>query len=279
MKKIFRDYDQAELDAQYEQRAWVPHADAIIARCNAASDAVRSRLGEPLTFAYGPTASETLDLYRPASSERAPLVAFVHGGAWKRQSKHAQMFPAETFLGAGAAYAALDFALLPRVTLPEMVGQVCRALEWLRERCDPSKLVVCGHSSGAHLAACALTRIDVVDEALLVSGIYDLLPVRLSARNDYVRLDERLEEEFSPIRHLGRIRCPVTVGWAEKESAEFARQSREFAAALGAPTIVGAGLNHFEIIETLADQRSLLGRAALAMLGERRDSDGRRGAG
>jgi arylformamidase len=176
------------------------------------------------------------------------------------------MFPAETFLKAGAAYASLDFALLPSVTLPEMVGQVCRALQWLREYLAPSKLVVCAHSSGSHLAACALTRTDAVDEALLVSGVYDLLPVRLSARNDYVRLDERLEDEFSPIRHVERIARPVTVAWAEKESAEFARQSREFAARLGAPTIVGAGLNHFEIIETLADASSPLARAAVAMV-------------
>ncbi len=166
MKKVFRDYDQAELDDQYEQRAWVPHADEIIARYAAASEAVKKRLGEPVTFAYGPTAPETLDLYRPAGIERGPLVAFVHGGAWKRQSKREQMFPVETFLGAGAAYASLDFALLPSVTLPEMVGQVCRALQWLREHLQPSKLVVCAHSSGSHLAACALTRIDAVDEAL-----------------------------------------------------------------------------------------------------------------
>jgi len=267
LTKIYRGYDQAELDAQYEQRAWVPHADAIIARYAAASEAVKRRLGEPVTFSYGPTAPETLDLYRPAGSGRIPLVAFVHGGAWKRQSKREQMFPAETFLGAGAAYASLDFALLPSVTLPEMVGQVCRALQWLRERLAPSKLVVCAHSSGSHLAACALARIDAVDAALLVSGVYDLLPVRLSARNDYVRLDERLEDEFSPIRHVERIACAVTVVWAEKESAEFVRQSREFADRLGAPTIVGAGLNHFEIIETLADRNSPLGSAAVAMLG------------
>ena len=95
-------------------------------------------------------------------------------------------------------------------------------------------------------------------KALLVSGIYDLLPVRLSARNEYVRLDERLEHEYSPIRHVERHPLPVTVGWAEKEGAEFYRQSQEFAAlrTLGTPTIIGKGLNHFEIAETLADPGS-----------------------
>jgi arylformamidase len=81
-----------------------------------------------------------------------------------------------------------------------------------------------------------------------------------------VRLDERLEHEYSPIRHVDKIRCPVTVAWGEKEGEEFFRQSKEFAEKLDAPTILGKNLNHFEIIETLADPRSPLGRAALNML-------------
>ena len=69
-------------------------------------------------------------------------------------------------------------------------------------------VVLCGHSSGAHLGACALLRLEFVRKALLVSGIYDLLPVRFSVRNEYVRLDERLEHDYSPIRHIERIHVP-----------------------------------------------------------------------
>jgi arylformamidase len=262
LKKVFRDYDQRALDDQYEQRAWVPHADEIIKRYSRKSDEVRSRLGEPRTQKYGPTPVETLDIY---GSGRKAFV-FVHGGAWKRQSSHEQAFPAEPIIKAGAAYVALNFANLPTVTLPEMAGQVCRAIEWLYRHLS-DELVLCGHSSGAHLGAYALTKIPAcIDNALLVSGVYDLLPVRLSARNEYVRLDERLEQEYSPIRHAGKIRCPLTVAWGEHEAAEFFRQSKEFADKTGAVTIIGKGLNHFEIIETLADPRSPLGRAALNML-------------
>jgi arylformamidase len=189
----------------------------------------------------------------------------VHGGAWKRQSSREQAFPAEPIIAAGAAYVALNFANLPTVTLPEMAAQVCRGIEWVYKNLSKN-LVLCGHSSGGHLGAVALTKLPYIRKALLVSGLYDLLPVRLSARNDYVRLDERLEHEYSPIRHLERIKCPVTVAWAEKESAEFYRQSKEFAQKLGAPTLIGKGLNHFEIIETMAEPRSPLGRAALNML-------------
>jgi arylformamidase len=244
----------------------VPHADQIIKRYAEKSDAVRKRLGEPRVERYGPTPPEKLDIY--GTGKKA--FVFVHGGAWRRQSSREQGFLAEPVIDAGAAYVALNFALLPTATMPEMVGQVCRALEWVKKNLSDD-IVLCGHSSGGHLGACALTRLGFLRRAMLVSGVYDVLPVRLSSRNDYVRLDERLEHEYSPIRHVAKIKCPVTVGWAEKESAEFLRQSQEFAIALKAAgklgeALEGKNLNHFEILETMADPRSPLGRAALNML-------------
>ncbi|HWM42189.1 MAG TPA: alpha/beta hydrolase, partial [Burkholderiales bacterium] len=125
--KVFRDYDQKALDDQYEQRVWVPHADEIIKRYSAASDAVRKRIGEPRVERYGPTPRETLDIY--GSGKKA--FVFVHGGAWKRQSSREQAFPAEAIIEAGAAYVALNFANLPTVTLPEMAAQVCRGVSWV----------------------------------------------------------------------------------------------------------------------------------------------------
>ena len=266
MTKVFLGYDQKALDDQYEQRVWVPHADQIIQRYAEKSDAVRKRLGEPRVERYGPTPPETLDVY---GSGRKAFV-FVHGGAWKRQSSREQGFLAEPIVQAGATFIALNFALLPTVTMAEMVGQVCRALEWIEKNLS-NDIALCGHSSGGHLAACALIKTNFVRKAMVVSGIYDLLPVRLSARNDYVRLNERLEHEYSPIRHVESIECPVSVGWAEEESAEFLRQSKEFASVLRSSgklseCLEGKNLNHFQILETMADPRSPLGRAALNML-------------
>jgi arylformamidase len=262
--KVFRDYDQSELDRQYEQRTFAANADEIIKRYGTMSDAVRAKLGEPETLAYGPTAVEALDVY---GGRRDRVVAFVHGGAWTRMGKRPSAFAAGTFLDAGAGYIALGFGLLPSITLPEMVAQVCRALEFLREKFKPGKLVLVGHSSGAHLSACALTRVSCVDGAVLVSGVYDLLPVRLSSRNRYMKIDETLEQEYSPIRQADRIACPVAVACGENEGPEFFRQSKEFAGRLSTPLLVGKGLNHFEMAETLADPDSALARRALEMLG------------
>ena len=127
MSKVFLGYDQKALDDQYEQRVWVPHADRIIKRYGAASDEVRQRIGEPRTERYGPAPIETLDIY----GEGDAALVFVHGGAWKRQSKRENAFAAETVVRAGAAYVALDFALLPTVTIDEMAAQVRRGIEWV----------------------------------------------------------------------------------------------------------------------------------------------------
>jgi arylformamidase len=134
LNTVFRDYDQAGLDAQYEQRTFVPHADEIIRRYGAASDAVRQRIGEPETHRYGESEAEQLDLYGP---RREKLLVFVHGGAWKRQRRRDQAFAAEPFVRAGAGYAAIGFGLLPSITLPEMARQVRQALLFIGTLSNP----------------------------------------------------------------------------------------------------------------------------------------------
>jgi arylformamidase len=284
-RAVFRDYDQAELDRQYDQRAWAANAIELINRYAADSAAVRKHLGEPDTYDYGDTRAESLDLFR-THRKPAPVHVFIHGGAWRQLSARDSAFPAETFVRAGAHYVALDFALLPQVPLDRMVDQVRSAIAWLHRYAvqfggDPDRIFVSGHSSGAHLAAAVATtdwkarfRLpqDVIKGVLCCSGIYDLEPVRRSARNDYVQLDEALVEVVSPIRHLANLRCPVVVGVGEHESDEFKRQAREFAAAVerqgvAVELVEGAGLNHFEIVTTLASPTGLLGRVALHQMG------------
>ena len=155
---VFLNYDQAELDRQYDQRAWAPNAAEVIRRYTENSDRVRARLGAPDVFAYGPSAAETFDLYR-CPNDNAPIQVFIHGGAWRLLGKRDSAFAAETFVRAGAHFVALDFALLPSVTLAEMVAQVRRGVAWIHQNAarfggDPARLHISGHSSGGHLAGC-----------------------------------------------------------------------------------------------------------------------------
>lgn len=87
--------------------------------------------------------------------------------------------------------------------------------------------------------------------------MYDLKPVRLSKRSEYVMFTDEIEQTLSSQRHLDKLNAPIIVAYGTQETPEFQRQSREFAAvvkAAGKPVelIVGEGLNHFEMQETSA---------------------------
>ena len=280
---IFLHYDQTELDRQYDQRIWASNFAQVIKRYTDNSERVRKILGEPKVFSYGATAAETFDLY-PTQKTKAPIHVFIHGGAWRLLSKRDSAFAAKTFVDAGAHFVALDFAPLPAVTLNEMIDQVRCAVGWIYRHAaelggDANRIHISGHSSGGHLAACVAVTdwaryglpSDVVKSTVCASGIYDLRPVRLSARNDYIKLDVETEHALSPIRHLRKLRNRVFVAYGALESDEFKRQSRAFADALGpllaAPLFEYEGTNHYEVAETLADSSTKLGGIALNLMG------------
>jgi len=283
--KVFLDYDQAALDRAYDQPSWAPNMQEVIARRAAAGNAVRARLGEPRRVVYGPSPVEQLDVYTTARPN-APVMVFLHGGAWRGGDARSQAFAAEMFVTAGAHFVVPDFALVMDAGLDGMVTQVRRAVAWVAANAasfggDAGRLFVGGHSSGGHLAANVLITdwakdyglpADLLKGGLCMSGMYDLKPVRLSARSSYVKFDDRIEHELSPIRHLPRVRCPVLVAYGERDSPEFQRQSGEWAQALRSigrlhALVVGQGRNHFEMPELLADARSPLGRAVLSLIG------------
>jgi arylformamidase len=166
-----------------------------------------------------------------------------------------------------------------------MAEQVRRGVAWVYKNAksfggDPQRLYVSGFSSGAHLGGVVLITDwqaafglpnDIVRGAVLGSGMYDLKPVRLSARSKYVKFTDEMEHALSTQRHLERINCPVTLAHGTLDTPEFQRQTRDFAAALkaaGKPVElrIGDGYNHFEMIETLASPYGVLGRAALEQM-------------
>jgi arylformamidase len=284
---VWLDMDQAELDAAYNQTVYAPNQQQVLQRYADNSEAVRQRIGEPLRFAYGDSAVEGLDVY-PTNRPNAPIAIFIHGGAWRAGLARNYGFCAELLLGCGAHLVVPDFAAVQDVDghLATLADQVKRAVVWVHDNAarfggDAQRIHVLGHSSGAHLAGVVLTTDwasecglpqDLVKSGLCCSGIFDLKPVRLSARSSYVNLTDESEQALSAQRHIAWLNAPLIVAYGTFETPEFQRQSRDFAAAVadaGKPVqlLVADGLNHFEIIETLAHADSLLGRAALVQMG------------
>jgi len=285
--RVFLDYDQAELDAAYDQAAYAANREQLIARRESESAAARARLGAPERVAYGAAEIEQLDIYR-AAGERQPVFVFIHGGAWRAGWAEGFAAPAEMLGDAGAHYVVPDFSWVQDAAgdLQVLADQVCRAIAWVYRNAvgfggDPSRLYVGGQSSGGHLAAVALTTDwqrefelppNMIKGGLLISGMYELAPVRLSKRSTYVAFDDATVDGLSPLRHIDRLHAPVVVAYGTCETPEFQRQNREFAAAVAAAgkpvrLLVAAHYNHFELPETLANPYGVLGRALLDLMG------------
>jgi arylformamidase len=284
---VWRDMDQQELDAAYDQSKYAANQALVQERRLVSSQRARAALGEPLRLAYGPSEIERLDVYRTAKAN-APVNVFIHGGAWRNGRSADFAYLAEIFVHAGAHSVILDFTNIDAAggNLMTMATQVRSAVAFLYKNAasfggDPDRLYVSGHSSGGHLAGTVVAADwrkdfglprDLLKGALLCSGMYDLEPVRLSHRSSYVKFTDEIEQELSALRHLDRIACPLIVGCGTCETPEFQRQARDFAAAVkaaGKPVqlLVGEAYNHFEMLETLASPYGLLGRAVLEQMG------------
>jgi arylformamidase len=286
---VWLDMDQAQLDAAYDQSVYAPNQRQVTGRYATNSDLVRSWIGKPERRAYGKAEVEGLDIYR-TKARNAPILIFIHGGAWRSGLAKDYGYPAETFVSAGVHFVVPDFSPVQdfQGSLMGMADQVRRAVAWTHRNAksfggDANRLYIAGHSSGGHLAGVLLTTDwtsmglprDAIKGGLCCSGMFDLKPVRLSARSSYVKFTDEMEQALSPQRHLDRIVAPVIVAHGSLETPEFQRQSRDFAARLkgaGKPNqlIVAEGYNHFEIIETLANPHGLLGRAMLTRMGLRK---------
>jgi len=279
---VWLDMDQAELDDAYDQAKYASNQPQTAKRRAWMSDIVRERLGAPQRFAYGSKEIEGLDVFR-AKRDNAPIVVFTHGGAWRAGSAAEYAFLAEIFVRGGAHCVLLDFDAVTDVNgdLMVLADQVRRGVAWVYNNAekiggDRTRIHLAGHSSGAHLTGMMLTSdwtryglpAKFIKAGLCSSGMYDLKPVRLSARSKYVAFTDEIEEELSSQRHLDRLHCPIIVSHGTLETPEFQRQARDFAAAVktsGKPVtfLVGESYNHFEMAETIGNPYSVIGAELL----------------
>lgn len=273
---VYLHYSQSALDDAYDQTQWAQNMQQMLDGYSAQSQQCATRLGPPCHRSYGSLDIERLIIFQAAATH-APVHIFVHGGSWRSGTAAQYTFPAQGFVASGVHYVVLDFSSILDVAgdLRVLVSQVRRAIAWIYKNArsfggDPDRLYIAGHSSGAHLAAVALTTDwsgwdippDTLKGGVLASGIYDLHPVRLSARSRFVAFDAELEYAFSPYRHLDKLEAPLVVAWGTRESPEFIAQGQFFArivASAGKPvsTFLADGCNHFEVMNLFAPRGPL----------------------
>ena len=110
-------------------------------------------------LAYGADPKQRLDLLVPATTQRAPLLLFVHGGGWSIGDKRTGAgVKAAHFTARGWAFASVNYRLVPSATVEQQAADIASAIAFARihaaeQGLDPDRIVLMGHSAGAHLAA------------------------------------------------------------------------------------------------------------------------------
>ncbi|RZL64878.1 MAG: alpha/beta hydrolase [Variovorax sp.] len=276
--------DPAWLDRMYNNRARVPDHPAYFARWAEASARVRAAQPDALDLAYGEGMKETLDVF-PAdaqNSSKAPVLFFIHGGYWRSLDKSDHSFVAPGFNAGGACVVVPNYALCPGVpgrpvTIPDIALQMAKALEWTTQHIatyggDPRRITLAGHSAGGHLAAMLLClRGQPARKALSLSGLYDLAPLmRTPSLQEALRLTDADVRRASPARWPAPSQGELYSVVGGDESEEFLRHNTLIRQAWGPRAVPGCdvlpGLNHFSIVDALADPAHALHRKARALL-------------
>ena len=274
--KLYRDFEsQAQIDAAYDPLR--PVADPAAARQHFAqrSAQARAQLACVLDVPFGPTRAETLDIFPAAGGAAAPVLVFLHGGYWRANTSKEFSCLAFGPQALGFCTVVVNYALCPQVSIDEIVRQCRASLAWVLRHIhayggDPARVVVGGHSAGGQLGAMCLQTAwerdyglpdDSLRGALLISGLYDIAPLRYSYLQPMIQLDEGLIARNSPAFAARRCATPMHLVWGGREQSEFERQSLLMhsawqAAGNAAEQAALPGCDHFSVLHGLEDPRS-----------------------
>jgi arylformamidase len=272
------------MELQYNNRARVPDHQPLFQAYVDGSSAYREarvKAGRAeLSIAYGSSPRQTIDLFLPDRDSGSLLTVFIHGGYWQIFEPALFHHMARGVNARGIPMALIGYDLAPAVSLADIVGQTKRACVFLWNRYR-RRLVLSGHSAGGHLTACMVAGKwrdagadidDLVPSGLAISGVFELTPLLQTTMNEKLKLDEIWARRLSPI-HWHPPRGSTIDAWVGgAESAEFVRQSRDFAAAWQAKGVqtrveIVDGANHFTVINGLADPDSAMTARLAALAG------------
>lgn len=264
--------DPAWLDSMYNNRKLVADYATYFDNWVQASTAARNSQPCTLDVAYGQAPGEKLDVFNGAAKD-APVMVFIHGGYWRSLDKSDHSFVAPAFTAQGACVVVVNYDLCPAVTIPEITMQMVRSLAWVYRNIakhggNPKRISVVGHSAGGHLAAMMLACVwkayaadlpaDLVKNALSISGLYDLEPLRHAPNvKDALKLTPAQVRKASPVL-LPAPRKGVLYSVAGgNESTEFLRHNQLIQKAWGKKNVPVCealpGLHHFSVMDALID--------------------------
>jgi len=270
MHPVYRNFNQAELDQQYNNRASVPNFEERMASWLQLAPDIKKNTRCLENVKYGNGDQEQLDLYQ-SGQKNSPVIVFFHGGDFSKLTKDHAAFAATGFVAAGISYIAADFPMRPTHTITQIRESARKLIQWLWNHAveyniDPDQIFIAGASSGSNIC-CQLLMTDwqsqhipqsVIKGTVLLGPLADWAPVKLSYRQRYLNLTDEEVEFMSMSCFKGKlVSCPVIVINGGSELTEYQRQGQWLTDDLAnrgysIKRFLLPGHDHFNIIDTWA---------------------------
>ena len=222
-------------------------------------------------LAYGSDPDQRLDVHRSADAQHAPILVMVHGGGWRRGDKAnpgVVKNKVAHYVPAGYLVVSINYRLSPEVDPLAQAHDVAAALSFVQSAAsawggDPSRIVLMGHSAGAHLVSLVTADPGYREGAgaaswlgtiALDSAAYDVPQIMNGPHpalyDDAFGQDEVLQREASPTLVLSGTPEPVLLVCGSNR-AEACPQADAFGAAVRAhgstATVLPIDMSHGDI--------------------------------
>ena len=216
---------------------------------------------------YGPDHKHRLDVYASSNAENAPVILMLHGGTWTTGSKRVPnvwLAKSRHYRKNGYVFVSANTRLMPEAHPLDQTRDLGRALAYVQKNArnwggDPERVVLMGHSSGAHVAALLGLRQDLLAEEGATA------PIAVVSL-DTAAIDVPKGMAGPPRRFLGRVFEDEPTLWRESSPAHFrdpadppmlivcstgrawpCAYGREFAASTTGVEVLPVDLSHREI--------------------------------
>jgi acetyl esterase/lipase len=115
---------------------------------------------EGVVFGRGGEVDLRCDIYTPPYANNAPAALLLYGGGWRMGERGRMREHAIALAERGFVAVASDYRLNPKHRWPAHIHDAKAAIRWMRANAghlhiDPARIVLEGHSAGAHLALLA----------------------------------------------------------------------------------------------------------------------------
>lgn len=250
---------EAWLEIDGEQRPWIYSSFIRLARPDLLSMVLPSQqlsegieAAKDIEYAQGApedAAKHKLDVYRRSDARNAPVLFFVHGGAWVRGDRTQYPFFGNHFAKAGYVVVTPSYRLAPKNPHPAQIEDVAAAFAWTVKHAaeyggDPRRIFLAGHSAGGHLVALLAANPEwlkphgltaaSIRGVMSLSGVPNIVSLAATSDSRVFGKDPQVLLGASPLQHVHKGLPPFLVTYCQWDYLTLPQQAEEFHAALQA---------------------------------------------